>query len=56
MIDNLSIAAHVFTRHKLMSLLVDETQLQKYVNLSSNFREQDISTLNIYIFHYIISE
>ena len=38
MIDNLSIAAHVFTRWILISFSVDETQLPGYVKLPTNFR------------------
>ena len=37
-IDNLSIAVHIFARHILSSLLVDEILLPMYVNLSTNFR------------------
>ena len=39
MIDILSVAVHTFTRHVLMSFSVDEMQLPRYMNLSSNFRE-----------------
>ena len=37
LIESLSIAVHVFTRHILTSLSVDETLLPRYVNLSTNF-------------------
>ena len=39
MIDNLPIAVHTFARRMLMSFLVDEILLLRYVNLSTNFRE-----------------
>ena len=39
MIDNLTIAVHVFVSSILMSFSVDETLLPRYVNLSTSFRE-----------------
>ena len=42
MIDSLLITIHTFTRCILMSLLVDEMLLSRYVNLSTNFRELPI--------------
>ena len=38
MIDNLSIAVHVFREHTLTSVSVDEILLPRYVDLSANFR------------------
>ena len=38
MIDNLPIAFHVFARHMLPSLSVDEILLPSYVNWCTNFR------------------
>ena len=38
MIDNLSIA-HIFARHMLTSLSVDEILLPRYINLLFNFRD-----------------
>ena len=40
MINNLSIAVHAFARHKLMWFLVEEILLPRYVNLSTNLKEQ----------------
>ena len=37
MIDNLSIAFHIFDRFMLTSLSVDEMLLPRYVNLSTDF-------------------
>ena len=42
MIDGASIAVHVFTRHILLSLLVDETMCPCYDNFLINFRERPI--------------
>ena len=39
MIDNLSIAVHIFVSRVSMSFSVDETLLPRKVNLSTNFRE-----------------
>ena len=39
MINNLSIAVYAFARRILMTLSVDETQLHRYVNLTTNFKE-----------------
>ena len=38
MIDNLSIVVHAYVRRILTPLSVDETQLPKYKNLSTNFK------------------
>ena len=38
MIDNLSIAVHIFAKCVLISLSVDEMLLLRYLNLSTNFR------------------
>ena len=42
MIDSISIAIHVFARHILLSLSIDETLLPRCVNLSINFSELQI--------------
>ena len=39
MIDSLSIAVRTFVRYVVTSLSADETQLPRYMSLSSNFRE-----------------
>ena len=46
MIDRLSTAVHTFSRHILISLSVDETQLMRYVNLPTNFGELSIWSLD----------
>ena len=38
-IDNLTLAVHVFTKHLLISLSVDEALLPRYGNMSTNLRE-----------------
>ena len=52
LIDNPSIAVHIFTSRILMSFSLDETLLPRYVNLSSNFREPPF---RVYIYIYISS-
>ena len=43
MTDSLSIAAHAFASHGLMSVSVDETLFTREVNLSTSFRELPFS-------------
>ena len=43
MTDTLLVAVHAFTSHTLMSFSVDETLLQRLVNLSTSFREPSFS-------------
>ena len=53
-INNLLIAVHAIARCILMSFSVDEMLLLRYVNLSTNFREPQLSKYCDFIFDYRI--